>query len=118
MQAGTLHRGLIGREDPALRTKLNNWERTHPWPEKWPADVPYIPTQPGWNTHQIEAREAQLTPVRRPRSEAQRLYDVVTQRRGNGENAEIVAVACLRCQAAMRVSVGILIDPDSPETVR
>lgn len=37
---------------------------------------------------------------------------------GNGENAEVVAVACLRCRATMRVSVGILIDPDSPETVR
>ena len=43
MAAGTLHRGLIGVEQPALRTKLNSWLRHHELPEG--VDVP---TQQQW----------------------------------------------------------------------
>jgi hypothetical protein len=82
MQAGTLHRGVIGKEDPALRTKLNNWERTHPWPEKWPADVPYIPTQPEWNTERLAKLGRPPKAPKRPRiaSEEGRLYDAARYR--------------------------------------
>jgi hypothetical protein len=44
-EAGTLHRGVIGQEDPLLRRDLNNWLRTHAMPEGID-----IPTLPEWNT--------------------------------------------------------------------
>ena len=47
-RAGTLHRGVIGQEDPPLRLKLKNWLRTHPMPEG--VD---IPTKPEWNTRRL-----------------------------------------------------------------
>jgi tetratricopeptide (TPR) repeat protein len=48
-EAGTLHRGVISTEDPALHRKLKNWLRTHDMPEGID-----IPTLPEWNDRQVE----------------------------------------------------------------
>jgi tetratricopeptide (TPR) repeat protein len=69
-QAGTLHRGIIAKEDKALAVKLANWLRTHPIP----GDID-IPTLPEWNTRQ-------LAKVQGGEAEILRLYEAVRRRRG------------------------------------
>ena len=48
-EAGTLHRGVIAREDKALAVKLASWLRSYDMPEGID-----IPTQPKWNSRQLE----------------------------------------------------------------
>jgi hypothetical protein len=75
-EAGTLHRGVIGKEDKPLAVKLASWLRTHDMPEGID-----IPTKPEWNTRQIEAGKAKRAAAPPPRTEGQRLYDVAVKRR-------------------------------------
>jgi hypothetical protein len=78
-EAGTLHRGVIGRDDRAFETKLasklSNWLRTH----KWPEDVPYIPTKPEWDTLQL-ATLGRPPKATRIRTGETRLYEVARYR--------------------------------------
>jgi hypothetical protein len=70
-KAGTLHRGVIGREDKDLAVKLGNWLRTHDMPEGID-----IPTKPEWNT-----RELPKLGGKAERS-VLRLYEVAKKRKG------------------------------------
>lgn len=47
-KAGTLHRGVIAKEDKPLAVKLASWLRSHPMPESID-----IPTQPEWNSRRL-----------------------------------------------------------------
>lgn len=72
MAAGTLHRGVIAREDKPLAVKLASWLRSNPMPEGID-----IPTKPEWITRQAEAGKAEPA----PRTEGQRIYDALRHRR-------------------------------------
>jgi hypothetical protein len=73
-KAGTLHRGVIRREDKLLAVKLSNWLQSHPMPEGID-----IPTKPEWITRQIEAWKERPVPPKR--TQEQRLYDTLRHRR-------------------------------------
>lgn len=74
-KAGTLHRGVIGREDKPLAVKLASWLRSHDMPEGID-----IPTKPEWNSQRLarlrdepQAREViRLLRVERDRAEKAR----------------------------------------------
>jgi hypothetical protein len=55
--AGTLHRGLIRREDPELHRRLNRWLCSHPMPEGID-----IPTKAKWHTRLLTKRSKPLRP--------------------------------------------------------
>ena len=74
--AGSLHRGVIYNEDRELHRRLNSWLRSIRCRREFD-----IPTFPDWNTRQIAAGKAKRAPARPPRTEGQRLYDVVVKRR-------------------------------------
>jgi tetratricopeptide (TPR) repeat protein len=76
MANGTLHRGVIAQEDKPLAVKLASWLRSKPMPEGID-----IPTKPEWITRQAEAGKAKQASAVRPRTEGQRIYDALRNRR-------------------------------------
>ena len=72
--AGTLHRGLIYKENRELHRRLNSWLRSHPMPEGID-----IPTKPEWNTRLLAKFDRPLRP--RVSGEEGRLYNVARLRR-------------------------------------
>lgn len=82
MAAGTLHRGVIAQEDKPLAVKLASWLRSHLMP-----DGVDIPTKPEWVTRQIEAGKAKQAAAPRPRTEEQRIYDALQNRRRRARQA-------------------------------
>jgi hypothetical protein len=73
-KAGTLHRGLIGREDKPLAVKLASWLRTHDMPEGID-----IPTKPEWNERQLAKLGEPPRPAR-IRTDQTRLYEAARYR--------------------------------------
>jgi hypothetical protein len=69
-EAGTLHRGLVGREDKSLAVKLASWLRTHDMPEGID-----IPTLPEWNTRQLAKLNGEAE------RDVLRLYEVAKKRK-------------------------------------
>jgi len=81
MAAGTLHRGVIAKEDKPLAVKLASWLRTHDMPEG--VD---IPTLPEWITRQAEAGKAKaFAPAG---TEGRRIYTALWNRRRRAERRE------------------------------
>jgi tetratricopeptide (TPR) repeat protein len=74
-KAGTLHRGVIYREDRELHRRLNSWLRSNEMPEG--IDVP---TLPEWNTRQIEAAKAGGKPLSAPSTPEARLREAARYR--------------------------------------
>jgi hypothetical protein len=79
MASGTLHRGVIRNEDPALHVKLRNWLRTHDMPEG--VD---IPTLPEWNTRRLAEKPDEDAATR----EAIRLHGTAKMRELRAARAE------------------------------
>jgi hypothetical protein len=75
-EAGTLHRGVILRNDDSLYRALRYWLESNPMPEGID-----IPTKKVWNTRQIEAGKAERGKIiPPPRTTKQRLYEVARDR--------------------------------------
>jgi tetratricopeptide (TPR) repeat protein len=76
MAAGTLHRGIIRRDDPELHRRLNSWLRSNAMPEGMD-----IPTLPEWNTRELaKRREPPPSGRRTVRTQRGRLYDAARYR--------------------------------------